>query len=305
MVGTMHDLIIVGGGPAGLAAGIYAVRYGMDVIVLEKSVVSGQISLTNIIENYPGFASISGGELMERFKDHATAAGVTMQAGEVKEVKDAGDRKIVVTYDGELEAKTVIIATGAEPRRLGSKGEEKFLAKGVSYCATCDGPFFAGQKVIVVGGGDSAITEALTLSGIAGKVYVIHRRDELRSCTILKQRAHENENIEFILDTVIEEILGDELVDKVLLKNVKTGDITEMDIDGVFISVGIVPRTGLVEVDKNENGFIKTNNRMETSVSGIFAAGDCRETVLWQVVTAVGEGAVAAVSAHEYVMVME
>ncbi|WP_406657864.1 thioredoxin-disulfide reductase [Methanolobus sp. ZRKC2] len=305
MVVIMHDLIIVGGGPAGLTAGIYAVRYGMDVIVLEKSVVQGQISLTNIIENYPGFASISGGELMERFNDHANTAGVKLQSADVEKIEDAGDKKIIVAHNGKFEAKAVIIATGAEPRRLGVTGEGKYLAKGVSYCATCDGPFFAGQKVIVVGGGDSAVTEALILSSIASKVYIVHRRDKLRSCSLLQKRVYEKENIEFIWDTVIEEILGEELVEKVLLKNVKTEEKTEMDIDGVFISVGIVPRTELIDVDKNEAGFIKTNERMETSISGIYAAGDCRETVLWQVVTAVGEGAVAAVSAHEYVMVME
>ncbi|MBN2109551.1 MAG: thioredoxin-disulfide reductase [Methanosarcinaceae archaeon] len=302
----MYDLIIVGGGPAGLAAGIYAVRYGMDVLVLERSVVPGQISLTGVIENYPGFASISGIGLMEHFREHAEAAGVIIKTADVEKVKDAGDKKIVVTYDeGELESRTVIIATGAEPRRLDVAGEDKFLGRGVSYCATCDGPFFAGQDVIVVGGGDSAITDALILSDIAAKVYVVHRRDELRSCELLEKRAHKKGNIEFIWDTVIEEILGEELVKKVLLKNVRTGDRTEMPISGVFVSIGILPRTELVDVDKNKSGFIKTNERMETSVSGIYAAGDCRETILWQVVTAVGEGAIAAVSAHEYIMVRE
>ncbi|TGC11468.1 thioredoxin-disulfide reductase [Methanolobus halotolerans] len=301
----MYDLIIVGGGPAGLSAGIYAVRYGMDVLVLEKSIVQGQISLTSVIENYPGFASISGGELMQQFKAHATAAGVKTKAAEVKKVEDGGDRKIISTFDEEIEARAVIIATGAEPRRLGVPGESKFLARGVSYCATCDGPFFAGQEVIVVGGGDSAITEALILSGIVSKVYIVHRREELRSCNLLKERAAEKENIEFIWDTTVEEILGEELVEKVRLKNVKTKETTEMSIDGVFIYVGITPRTGIVDVDKDKVGFIKTSDLMETSARGIYAAGDCRETVLWQVVTAVSDGAVATVSAYKYIMGLE
>ncbi|QLC51221.1 thioredoxin-disulfide reductase [Methanolobus zinderi] len=301
----MYDLVIIGGGPAGLAAGIYAVRYGMDVIVLEKSIVQGQISLTSVIENFPGFPSISGRELMQHFKAHATAAGVEMKAAEVKTIKDNGDSKTIITFDEEIETKAVIMATGAEPRRLGVPGESKYLGKGVSYCATCDGPFFAGQEVIVVGGGDSAITEALILSNIAGKVYVIHRRDELRSCDLLKKRATEKENIEFIWDTTLEEILGDELVEKVRLKNVKTNETKEMNIDGVFIFVGISPRTEIVDVEKTKNGFIKTDGLMQSSVSGIFAAGDCRETVMWQVVTAVSDGAVAAVSAYKYIMGLE
>jgi len=305
MVGTMHDLVIIGGGPAGLAAGIYAVRYGMDVIVLEKSIVQGQISLTSVIENFPGFPSISGRELMQQFKAHATAAGVEMKAAEVKKIEDNGDSKTIITFDEEIETKAVIMATGAEPRRLGVPGESKYLGKGVSYCATCDGPFFAGQEVIVVGGGDSAITEALILSNIAGKVYVIHRRDELRSCDLLKKRATEKENIEFIWDTTLEEILGGELVEKVRLKNVNTNETTEMNIDGVFIFVGISPRTDIVDVEKTKNGFIKTDGLMQSSVRGIFAAGDCRETVMWQVVTAVSDGAVAAVSAYKYIMGLE
>lgn len=301
----MYDLVIIGGGPAGMAAGIYAVRYGMNVLVLEKSIVQGQISLTSVIENFPGFPSISGRELMQQFKAHAIAAGVKMKAAEVKKIEEDGDSKTIVTFDEEIRARAVIIATGAEPKRLGVPGESKYLGKGVSYCATCDGPFFAGQEVIVVGGGDSALTEALILSNIASKVYVIHRRDELRSCNLLKERAGEKENIEFIWDTVIEEIMGDELVGKVRLKNVKTGEVTEMSIDGVFIFVGISPRTDLVDVEKNRNGFIKTDGLMETSVRGIYAAGDCRETVLWQVVTAVSDGAVAAVSAYKYIMGLE
>ncbi|WP_292469969.1 thioredoxin-disulfide reductase [Methanolobus sp.] len=297
----MHDLIIIGGGPAGLTAAIYAVRYGLDTLVLEKNVVPGQISTADKVENYPGFSSISGMELMQKFSDHAEKTGVKVQVTGVKTVRDAGDRKIVVTDDGELEALAVIIATGANPRHLGVPGEERLLTKGVSYCATCDGPFYSGLEVIVVGGGESAVTDALILSGIASKVHVVHRRDELRACSLLQKRAFSTKNVSFIWDTEVQEIKGEELVEKVVLKNTKTSEMTEMDIDGVFIYVGIDPNTAMVDVDKTDVGFIVTNDRMESSVSGIFAAGDCRRTSMWQVVTAVSDGAVAAISAHEYI----
>ncbi|WP_094228800.1 thioredoxin-disulfide reductase [Methanolobus psychrotolerans] len=297
----MHDLIIIGGGPAGLTAGIYAVRYGLDTLVLEKNVIPGQISTADTVENYPGFSSISGMELMQKFRDHAEHTGVRIQSADVKIVRDEGNKKVVITDDGEYEALAVIIATGANPKRLGVPGEDKLLAKGVSYCATCDGPFFGGQEVIVVGGGESAVTDALILSGIASRVYVVHRRDELRACSILQKRAFGTENISFIWDTVVQEIKGDELVEKVVLKNMKTGELTEMNVDGIFIYVGINPNTTMVDVDKTDVGFIKTNDRMESSVRGIFAAGDCRRTSVWQVVTAVSDGAVAAISAHEYI----
>ena len=298
---SMHDLIIIGGGPAGLTAAIYAVRYGLDTIVLEKNVVPGQISMADRVENYPGFSSISGMELMQKFKDHAKHTGVKIKLTAVKTVRDEISRKVVVTDDGELEALAVIVATGANPRRLGVPGEEEFLTKGVSYCATCDGPFYAGLEVIVVGGGESAVTDALILSDIASKVYVVHRRNELRACSILKKRALDKENITFIWDTVVEEIKGKELVEKVVLKNVKTDERTDMNIDGIFIYVGIDPNTSVVDVNKIGAGFIETDERMESSVSGIFAAGDCRRTSMWQVVTAVSDGAIAAISAHEHI----
>jgi thioredoxin reductase (NADPH) len=297
----MYDLIIIGGGPAGLTAAIYGVRYGLNTIVLEKNVVPGQISTATRVENYPGFPSISGMELMQKFRTHAEETGVIIQNASVNSVRDEDGRKIVVTDDGELEGLAVIIATGANPKRLGVAGEAKLLTKGVSYCATCDGPFFAGQEVIVVGGGDSAITDALILADIADRVYVIHRRDELRACSLLQKRASEKENISFIWDTVVQEIKGEDLVEKVVLKNLKTDEITEMNIDGVFIYVGIDPNTSMVDVDKTDVGFIRTNEQLASSADGIFAAGDCRRTSVWQVVTAVSDGAVAAISAHEYI----
>lgn len=297
----MYDLVIIGDGPAGISAGIYAVRYGLDTLILEKDVISGQIALTDIVENYPGFSSIAGMELMDKFKEHAQEAGVTTEDGEVLNIKSDGDKKIISTDEGEIEAKAVIIATGANPQHLGVPGEEEFAGRGVSYCATCDGPFFRGKNVAVIGGGDSAITDALILSNLASKVYVVHRRDELRATKVLKDRAFSRNNIEFICDTILDEVLGDGSVEKVILKNVKSGDTVEMAMDGVFIYVGVVPNTGFVDVDKTGAGFIITSDRMETSVEGIYAAGDCRVTPLRQVVTAVSDGAIAAASAHEFV----
>lgn len=297
----MYDLVIIGDGPAGLSAGIYAVRYGLDTLILEKDVISGQIALTDIVENYPGFSSIAGMELMDKFKEHAQEAGVTTEDGEVLNIKSDGNKKIISTDEGEIEAKAVIIATGANPQHLGVPGEEEFAGRGVSYCATCDGPFFRGKNVAVIGGGDSAITDALILSNLASKVYVVHRRDKLRATKVLQDRAFSRDNIEFIWDTILDEVLGDGSVEKVILKNVKSGDTVEMAMDGVFIYVGVVPNTGFVDVDKNSAGFIITSDRMETSVEGIYAAGDCRVTPLRQVVTAVSDGAIAAASAHEFV----
>jgi thioredoxin reductase (NADPH) len=298
---TMYDLIIIGAGPAGLTAAIYASRYGLKTLVLEQSAVPGQISMAKVIENYPGFISNSGRELMTRFREHALANGVTIKKAEVRKVEEAVNEKIIVTHEEELHALAVIIATGANPKLLGVPGEMEFLGKGVSYCATCDGSFFADQEVLVVGGGESAVTDAMILSGIASKVYVVHRRDNLRSCSVLQQKAFMKENIEFIWNTVVEEITGKDAVESVVLRNVETNERTEKKIDGIFIYVGINPNTGIVELDKNEKGFIRTNERMETSVKGIYAAGDCRVTPLWQVVTAVADGAVAAISAQEYV----
>jgi len=298
---TMYDLIIIGAGPAGLTAAIYASRYGLKTLVLEQSAVPGQISMATVIENYPGFISTSGRELMTRFREHALANGVTTKKAEVRKVEEAVNEKIIVTHEEELHALAVIIATGANPKLLGVPGERELLCKGVSYCATCDGSFFADQEVLVVGGGESAVTDAMILSGIASKVYVVHRRDNLRSCSVLQQKAFMKENIEFIWDTVVEEITGKDAVESVVLRNVKTNERTEKKIDGIFIYVGIKPNTGIVELDKNEKGFIRTNERMETSVKGIYAAGDCRVTPLWQVVTAVADGAVAAISVQEYV----
>ena len=305
----MYDLIIIGGGPAGLTAGIYAVRFGLKTLVLERSEISGQIALTDVVENYPGFPSITGFELMEKYREHALAAGVETKITDVLSVRSEYGKKLVSTDSGDLEARTVIIATGANPKHLGVPGEEELIAKGVSYCATCDGPFFRNRTVVVVGGGDSALTDALILSKIAEKVYVVHRRDELRAVKVLQERAFSAPNIEFIWDSMVREIVGTgteiRKVEKVILENVKTGEIRELPTNGVFIYIGIHPNTEIVDVEKDRNGFIKTSHWMETSEKGIYAIGDCRDTTIWQLVTAVSDGAVAATAVNEYLQGLE
>ena len=301
----MYDLVIIGGGPAGLTAGIYAVRYGLDTVVIEKEVLPGQIAATDLVENYTGFTAISGPELMQKFKEHAESAGVKIESAYVSLVRSETEKKVVVTDNGNFEAKAVIIATGANPKKLGIPGEDELLSKGVSYCATCDAPFYKGKTVMVVGGGESALTDALILSNIAKKVYIVHRRDKLRASTILQQRVSKKGNIEVIWDTIPEKIEGKAKVENVVLRNLKTENVYGMPVDGVFVYVGIRPNTEFVNVQKNSSGFIVTNEKLETSVAGIYAAGDCRNTPIWQVVTAVADGAVAAVFAHEYILGLE
>ncbi|OEU42769.1 thioredoxin-disulfide reductase [Methanosarcina sp. Ant1] len=301
----MYDLIIVGGGPAGLTAGIYAVRSGLDTLVLDRSEISGQIALADIVENYPGFPSISGLELMEKYKSHAQEAGVKTKITDVLSVRSEGAKKIVSTDSGDLESRAVIIATGANPKHLDVPGEEELISKGVSYCAICDGPFFRNKTVVVIGGGNSAITDALFLSKIARKVYVIHRRDRLRAAKILQDRAFATSNIEFIFNACVAEIVGSKgeirRVEKIALNDLKSREIRELATDGVFIYVGIHPNTEIVNVDKDEEGFIKTDRSLETSEKGIYAVGDCRDTNIWQLVAAVRDGALAATAANEYI----
>jgi thioredoxin reductase (NADPH) len=301
----MYDLIIVGGGPAGLTAGIYAVRSGLDTLVLDKSEISGQIALADIVENYPGFPSISGLELMEKYKNHAQEAGVKTKITDVLSVRSEGAKKIVTTDSGELESRAVIIATGANPKHLDVPGEEELISKGVSYCAICDGPFFRNKTVVVIGGGNSAITDALFLSKIARKVYVVHRRDRLRAAKILQDRAFATSNIEFIFNACVAEIVGSKgeirRVEKIAFNDLKSREIRELATDGVFIYVGIHPNTEIVNVDKDEEGFIRTDRSLETSEKGVYAVGDCRDTNIWQLVAAVRDGALAATAANEYI----
>ncbi len=297
----MDDLVIIGGGPAGLTAGIYAKRARLKTTLFEREMVGGQIALSDVIENYPGFPSISGMELMQRFEEHARGLGLEIVLAEVRDVTFQEEIKVVKTSKGDYPAKAIVVATGARPRRLGVPGEKEFTGKGVSYCATCDGPFFRGRDVMVVGGGDTAIKEAVFLSKLARKVYVAHRRDKLRAEKILQERAFNTENIEFLWSHVLKEIRGEKFVEDVMVEELGTGTLKTVKAEGVFIFVGINPTTDFIDVEKDERGFIKTTARMETSHPGVFAAGDCTTTPLLQVATAVGNGAIAAYEAEKYI----
>lgn len=298
----MYDLVIIGGGPAGLTAGIYAQRARLKTVLLEKQMVGGQIAVSDVIENFPGFPSISGAGLMEKFEEHARGLGLEIRFTEVLNIETGGGEKVVKTSDGDLRTKAVIVATGARPRRLGVPGEKELTGKGVSYCATCDGPFFRGRNVMVVGGGDTAVKEASYLSKLAGKVYLVHRRDKFRAEKMHQEKVEATANIEILRSHVLKEIKAENgLVHRAVVQDLKTNGTKEIDVEGVFIFVGINPTTDFVDVDKDEAGFIKTNNRMETSIPGIYAAGDCRTTPLLQVVTAAGDGATAAFMAESYI----
>ncbi|MDI3473324.1 MAG: thioredoxin reductase [Thermotogaceae bacterium] len=301
---TEYDVIIVGAGPAGLGAAIYSGRAGLSTLVIEKNIEGGQILLTDVMENYPGYGLINSNELAQRFKEHADMFGTEFDYGEVVKVELAGEQKLVYLDNGKAyKSKVIIIATGASPRRLGVPGEDRFISKGVSYCAVCDGAFFTNKNVAVVGGGDSAVDEALYLSRIAAKVTIIHRRDKLRAVKSLQEKAFNNPKIDFIWDTIVKEIKGTDKVESLILQNLKTGEIKELPFDGVFIFIGLNPNSGIFKdiVDVDENGFIKTNEDMETNVDGIFAAGDVRVKSVRQVITAVADGAIAAtIAARKY-----
>jgi len=300
----MYDVIIIGGGPAGLTAGIYTQRAMLKTLLVEKAVLGGQIAVSDVIENYPGFPTISGPGLMEKFEEHARGAGLEIKMTNVLGIQDNGKEKLVKTSDGDIPAKSIIVATGAKPKIIEVPGERELTGRGVSYCATCDGPFFKGQQVLVVGGGDTAVKEAIFLSKLAEKVSLVHRRDKLRAEKILQEKALSTPNIEILWNHILTEIKGDKGVEKVILKNVKDNSTKELGINGIFIFVGVNPTTDFVDVEKDEYGFIKTDQNMQTSVKGIFAAGDCRDTPLKQVSTAVGDGAIAAFMAEKYIEAM-
>lgn len=305
----MYDLIIIGAGPAGLSAAIYAGRFRMHTLILEKMAPGGQIILSSNIENYPGFpGGISTDELVNRFKKQVEELGMNVENKEALEIKP-NSKSETPTYDiktaeAGLQTKSVIIATGAAAKQLGIEGEEKFLGRGVSYCATCDGPLFKDKEVAVIGGGDKAIEEAIFLSGYASKVSLIHRRQAFRASKILQERARSNPKINFVLDAAAEEIQGEDKVTAVQIKNVKTNSKKTLLCQGVFIFVGIKPNTIFLKniLKMDEQGFIITDQEMRTSGEGIFACGDCRKKGLYQVITACGEGAVAADSAHKYLL---
>jgi len=296
----MYDLVILGGGPAGLTSGIYAQRARLNTVLVEKMGVGGQVSITDVIENYPGFPSIGGPELIQKFEEHARKFGLPIELAEVTSIEDRGKFKVIKTSEGDFETKAVIVATGAHPRKLGIPGEKEFAGKGVSYCATCDGFFYKQKDIVVVGGGDTAIKETLYLAKIVNKVKLVHRRDALRAEKIWQERALAEPKIDWLWNSVVEEIKGDTGVNRVVVKNVKDQTRKELTVEGIFIFVGIIPNTQFVKVKKDSGGFIITDEKMETSIPGIFAAGDCRAQSLKQISTAVGEGALATSAAEQY-----
>ena len=302
-----HELVIIGAGAAGMSAAVYARRAGLDTLVLEKAATGGQINNTDEIENYPGISHATGPEIAEMFKNHALKFGTEIRMISDSKVELRGDKKIVITKKSgeinEIEAEAVIIATGAHFRRLGCEGEAEHIGQGVSFCAVCDGAFFEDLEIAVVGGGNTAVEEGSYLTKFASKVYIIHRRDEFRADRAAIAQALANPKIEPIYNTVVEKIEGDGMVENIVLKNVKTGEISNLPVAGVFMFVGQQPDDecvkGLVKAEKG--GWIITDERMETSVEGIFAAGDVRSKYLRQVITAASDGAVAAMAASSYI----
>lgn len=300
-----YDVIIIGGGPAGLTAGIYASRARLKTLLLEKMMPGGQILTSPHLENYPGFSmGVSGAQIIDEMVKQATRFGLEIKTEAVSAIEDkAGAGKVVKTDKGQYKTVAVIFAMGASYSKLNIPGEDKLNGRGVSYCATCDGPLFKNKEVVVVGGGDTAIEEALFLTNFCAKVSVVHRREELRATKILQERAFANKKINIVWNSVVAEILGDQRVESVMLKDVKTNKETLLPVNGVFLAVGFTPHTeiakGLVKTD--DKGYIITDDDMAASRAGFFAAGDCRKKLLRQFVTACGDGATAAFSAQKYI----
>ncbi|MBN2879074.1 MAG: thioredoxin-disulfide reductase [Clostridia bacterium] len=297
------DIIIIGGGPAGLTAAIYAARAGLDIVLIEKMFSGGQIATTDSLENYPGFPNpISGVDFSMALDEQARNFGVEIINEEVTEYHLTGPVKKVTTTGGIYTAYTVILATGAQSRLLGVPGEDKYRGRGVSYCATCDGSFYRDKVVAVVGGGDTACEDAEYLSKIAKKVYLVHRRDELRAAYIIAQRVLKNPKVQILWDSVVDKIEGADKVTDMQIRNKITGETKKVDVDGVFVAIGLIPNTSDIKnnIRLDNGGYIITDERMATNVLGVFAAGDVRTTPLRQVVTACADGAVAAESARLY-----
>jgi len=304
----MHDIIIIGGGPAGLTSAIYASRARLKTLLIESFTVPGQAVITSDIENYPGFPDVMNGfDLIDRFKKQAGKFGTEFKTGDVQgisEYKHEGKAAYQVALSGEkIPSLAVIIASGARPKKLGVPGEDKYRGKGISYCATCDASFFKGKKIFVVGGGDTAAEEAIFLTGFASSVTMVHRRDRLRATKILQERIFANKKIKFVWSSVVTEVLGSERVEALKIKDLKTGKEAAEPTDGVFVFAGYIPNTeflgGAVELDKD--GYVVSDGALQTSKRGIFVAGDARKKLLRQIVTAAGDGATAAYSARMYV----
>lgn len=316
-MGTIYDLIILGAGPAGLAAGLYGGRYRLNTLLIERGQDGGQIAITSDIENYPGQmvdTEESGATLISRMTKQVEKFGVHRVSATIAQVELEGSVKRLTDTKGNLyEAKTLILATGAHPRPIGCKNEREFLGKGISFCATCDANFYEDMEVYVVGGGDSAVEEAIYLTKFARKVTVIHRRDQLRAAESIQEKAFKNPKLHFMWDSVVEEVSGDGILDRMVVKNVKTGELTEVTADpedglfGLFGFIGYLPNTELFGETGilMESGYIKTDDNMHTNISGVYAAGDVRVKTLRQVVTAAADGAIAACQAEHYVANLE
>ena len=304
----VYDTVIIGAGAAGLTAGIYASRSNMDSVLLEKFVPGGQAALTSFVENYPAFPEgISGFDLMEKMRKQAANFGLEIKTAEVTSVTKKDDIFSILTTSEEISARTIIICTGVRPRRLDVSGEKELFGKGISTCATCDGAFYRDMEVAVIGGGDSAIDEGIFLTRFASKVHIIHRRDEFRAINSLVKKARENPKIQFHTDTIVVSINGDNSVESLTVKNVKTEEESDLAVSGVFLYIGLIPNTDMFKglIKLNEQGFIIADKDLATSVPGIFAAGDVCEKPLRQIITAAGDGATAAHSAGKYLETLE
>ncbi|PFA21581.1 thioredoxin-disulfide reductase [Bacillus cereus] len=300
----IYDVIIIGAGPAGMTAAVYTSRANLSTLMLERGIPGGQMANTEDVENYPGYESILGPDLSNKMFEHAKKFGAEYAYGDVKEVIDGKEYKTIVAGKKEYKTRAIIVASGAEYKKVGVPGEKELGGRGVSYCAVCDGAFFKGKELVVVGGGDSAVEEGVYLTRFASKVTIVHRRDALRAQKILQDRAFQNEKVDFIWNHTVKEINEENgKVGSVTLVDVNSGEEQEFKTDGVFIYVGMLPLSKpFTELGiTNENGYIETNERMETKVPGIFAAGDVREKMLRQIVTATGDGSIAAQSAQHYV----
>jgi len=299
-----YDLVILGGGPAGLTAGLYAARARLNAVLFEQSLLGGQVLITDWIENYPGFPEgITGPHMVELMNDQAERFGLKIESDEAMSVDFTDSIKKIRLSEKTITAQAVIIATGAGPKRLGVPGEEQFFGKGISSCATCDGPFYRDRVVAAVGGGDTAVKESIFLTKFAKKVYLIHRRDQFRAEKIFTERALANDKIDILWNTVVTGVSGLDRVESVHVRNVKTGEASSLKADAFFVWIGILPNADFLgdAVKRDEFGFIDADTDMETSVPGVFAAGDVRVTSLRQIATAVGDGAVAAHSAENYI----
>ncbi|WP_160722563.1 thioredoxin-disulfide reductase [Bacillus sp. USDA818B3_A] len=300
----IYDVIIAGAGPAGMTAAVYTSRANLSTLMVERGMPGGQMANTEDVENYPGFESILGPDLSTKMFEHAKKFGAEYAYGDIKGIEDHGDYKIVNAGSKQYKARAVIITAGAEYKKVGVPGEKELGGRGVSYCAVCDGAFFKGKELFVIGGGDSAVEEGVYLTRFASKVTIVHRRDQLRAQKILQDRAFANEKVDFIWNHTIKSINDkDGKVGSVTLVSTQNGEEQELPADGVFIYIGMVPLSKPFETlgITNENGYIETNDRMETRVPGIFAAGDIREKMLRQIVTATGDGSIAAQSAQHFV----